>query len=376
MPDPKQTVDSIRLYLKSQSTTVSAQIVAVAADYSELCRQANFRLRRCMEFLRDGLRGEALSYANTPPPLLDFVSDLQFRELSDWERTCTTLGLARPTRVSMESASNLIEAARQLEPIEELVGKYRYLSLARAELPQRLAVVHQLIAADPHCSLWRREADELTRARVATLRLDTATAIRNGDVKAVDRLIAELDTGLVPASAELRDTLARASVALHEQAAIAFLRGLVPRVRQAIAHMSYDDGRAVFTEWGTAVKESRISVPPDLRQEIVPLARWLDEMDDLRKRERQFGKACGALKRAMDEKATLEEINPLYQTAVAFGFEMPDDVSGPYRRLTEAARRKAKAEKRKQFLITAAMVGAIVIALAGLGYVMYRFGNH
>ena len=172
MPDPKQTVESIRAFLGSQGTNVSAQLVAVAAEYAEMCRDANLRLRRCADFLRDGFRGEALAYAAARPPLLDLVSDLQFRELPDWERTCTSLNLARPGRLAVDAAANLIEASRQQEPLKELLSKHRNLALARADLPARLEVLRQLIEADPQNPCWRRDVEDLTLARLATLRAD------------------------------------------------------------------------------------------------------------------------------------------------------------------------------------------------------------
>jgi hypothetical protein len=374
MPEPKQTVESIRAFLGSKSTTVSAPLIAVAADYAQMCGDANFRLRRCADFLREGLAGEALAHAAIKPPLLDLVSDLKFRELGEWERTCAALGLARPGGLAVDAAANLIEAGRRQEPLTELLAKHRYLALARADLPTRLSVLRQLAAADPTSPCWNRQVEELTRARVANLRGDATAAIHAGDLAAVNRLLAEMNAGTIAAPADLKQMLARASETLHESAAIARLRALVPQVRIAVAARSYEECREVFAKWGAVVKESRLNVPPDLRQEILPLSQWLDEMDDLRERERKFRQACGALKQALEAHAPLEQLADLYRAAGAFDLDMPPELFTAYRRATDAFRRAARREKLKQFLITAALLGVIAAALAALGYVV--FGKH
>jgi hypothetical protein len=333
-------------------------------------------LRRCADFLREGFRGEALAYAATKPPLVNLVSDLQFRELPDWERVCTQLGLARPTRLSPETAASLIEADRQMEPLKELLAKHRYLALARAGLPARLEVLRQLIAADPQNPVWKRDADELVQARMATLRTDAMAAIRTGDAVAVDKILAELNAGMTAAPADLKDALTQASAALRESTAIAELRALLPRVREASAAMSYDPCRKVLAQWGKIVKESRLNVPADLRAEILPMARWLDESDDQRGRQREFRDACDMLRHALQNDAPLEQLTLLYRKALGFEIELPEDLLANYRRVTEIAKREANKEQRKQFMFAAALVGVIVIGLLVLGYVMIGMGKH
>ena len=121
-----------------------------------MCREANLRLRRCAEFLFEGLCGEAVDYAVTQPPVLEMVAALDFRELPDWERTCGTMGLTRPGRLAVEFARDLQEAFKQQQPLREPLAKLRYLALSRAPLPERLAVLRQLIALDPACPVWKR----------------------------------------------------------------------------------------------------------------------------------------------------------------------------------------------------------------------------
>ncbi|HET6248785.1 MAG TPA: hypothetical protein VFE47_13880 [Tepidisphaeraceae bacterium] len=377
MPDPKHTVDGIRAFLGSGNATAGAQIRNLATDYLDMCREANLRLKRCAEFLRDGLRGEAVAHARARPELLEFITGLQFSELPEWERACGSLNLPKPSRLATETAQHLVEAVRQQEPLEELLAKHRYLALARAEPSQRLAVLRQLIAADPTSPCWKRDAEELESARLAALHTDAAAAARKGDIVTVHTLLAELNAGpwVTPIPADLKEILTKASASLSEAATAARLRALLPRVRAAESALSYEECRAVFQEWGAIVKESKITVPPDLRGEILPLAHWLDEEEDRRQKEREFKAACATLTAAIEGRRPIEQLTRLYRAAVGFDLPMPERLLLAYRRVLETARQEQRREKRKQYLLAALLIGVIGVALAVLAYVMFGMGH-
>jgi hypothetical protein len=378
MADPRQTVSSIRAFLASGKATAEAQPKSIAAEYARMCTEANFRLRRCADFLREGLRGEALAHARAKPPLLELVSALHFPEAGDWERTCTAMNLPRPGRLAIDAAHYLADAARQQEPLEELLARYRYLSLARAEPAKRLEVLRQLIAADPDSQCWKRDAEELQTVRLASLRSEASAAARIGDIAQVHKLLNELNAGqwIIPIPADLQEILARESSSLAEAAAVARLRELVPHVRAALAEGSYEQGRQVFQEWGAVVRETRISVPPEYRQEILPLAQWLDEEDDRREQEKKFRAACATLMSAVQARAPVEQLTKLYRQTVGFQSAMPENISAAYHRALESARREQRAEKRKQYALAALLVGLILAAIAALVIVIMYTGGH
>lgn len=374
MADPKQTVETIRAFLRTDTVTMNSELAAVAADFAEMCRDANVRLSRCADFLHEGLRGEAIEYANTKPSLMDLTAALDFKELVEWERLCGSLGLPRASRLALDTANSLREAVKDHEPLRELLQKHRYLALARAPLADRLALVRQLIAADPANKTWKLEANELEQARLATLRNEAAAAIRAGETDSVNRLLDELNAGPwqnhVPA--ELKETLQRTSQSLNQAKAIADLKALVPRVREAYAAMSYDECQQVFSQWAKIVKGSTLQVPPELRQEIMPLARWIDEQDERRARERQFQEACGEVKMAAEAFAPADEINRLYTLLAAFEMDIPQDVASACKKALADARHEIVAEKKRQYALSAILVAAVVCALAVLTFVIYQ----
>jgi len=76
MNDAQRIVDDLRSVVHASDQTYSDQLTQLAKSYVEACGEANKRLRRCDDFLRQGLRSEAIRYAEAEPSLLDQVAIL------------------------------------------------------------------------------------------------------------------------------------------------------------------------------------------------------------------------------------------------------------------------------------------------------------
>jgi len=60
------------------------QAAKLAQDYADLCRAANRRLEQCAIMIEAGQFLQALQLAETPPPLLDLITVLSFRQAAEW----------------------------------------------------------------------------------------------------------------------------------------------------------------------------------------------------------------------------------------------------------------------------------------------------
>jgi len=59
----QRVIDEIRFQLQSSDCELTDDLRQLASSYSAACRSVNQRLRRCGEFLRLGLRSEAIQFA-------------------------------------------------------------------------------------------------------------------------------------------------------------------------------------------------------------------------------------------------------------------------------------------------------------------------
>jgi hypothetical protein len=64
------------------------QTAKLAHDYAEICRAANRRLEQCAIMIEAGQFLQALQLAETPPPLLDLITLLAFRQAAEWRAYC------------------------------------------------------------------------------------------------------------------------------------------------------------------------------------------------------------------------------------------------------------------------------------------------
>src|SRR5687767_9088108 len=110
MTDYNVVVDNIRAFLSSVDQTRTEGLADLASEYAALCREANARLRRCGDYLRRGMRTEAVHLAEAQPSLLDLVAALDFPELQEFQNTCSIYELSPPPKLLMEVAQELNEA--------------------------------------------------------------------------------------------------------------------------------------------------------------------------------------------------------------------------------------------------------------------------
>src|SRR6185437_11499623 len=101
----------------------------------------------------------------------------------------------------------------------------------------------------------------------------------------------------------------------------------------------------------------------------------LDEQEDFREGAREFRDACANLAATIRSHAPLELLTKRYREAAGFSTPIPDELSSLYRRELQFAQRQQRLEKRKQLALAASLVGAILLALAALGYMLFGPGK-
>src|SRR4029077_815572 len=144
MSNSQQTVDEIRSFLQSADQTLTDPVRQLATAYARACQEIGKRLRRCWEFLQQGLRSEAIHLAEAEPNLLDELATLDFPERKQWEEVCLSYGLASPGRLNFEAAEALNEAYADALPLDGLLRKHRLLALTRAPVAQRLSLLRRV----------------------------------------------------------------------------------------------------------------------------------------------------------------------------------------------------------------------------------------
>ena len=208
MTEIQRVVDELRFVLQREVVEQTEELAGLVRQYSAHCHDANLRLRRCDECLKQGLRSEALHLAEATPNLLDVIAVLDFAERDQLIEVVGMYFFTPPEPLLLDVASALNEAYAQHEPLQKLLESHRLLALGRSPLPQRLSVLRSLAALDEASPHWDLDVREMERARLRELEADSRSAAQRGDAAALKTLLGEVQAAdwreTVPASL-LRD---------------------------------------------------------------------------------------------------------------------------------------------------------------------------
>jgi len=192
MTTPRETTNLIKDFLTSQKDCTSGEVKGWAVSYAEYCKMANARLRRCADYLRQGLLAEAIHHAEIKPDALDLAGDLDLPQFDHWYDYCRQQQLDLPERILTSTAAELNAAYSTLQPMEELLAKQRALALARAPIRDRLQVLRALARADASNSFWEQDLEAYESRRITELLRAAREAAKSADRPRLKQIYHEL----------------------------------------------------------------------------------------------------------------------------------------------------------------------------------------
>jgi hypothetical protein len=375
MLDPQQLVDQIRAFLSGADQTRTDAIADLAAGYAAACRETNDRLRRCGDYLRQGLRSEAIHSAEGHPVLLEFVATLDMPEIDDWEQVCASYDMERPTRMMIEVAQELNEAYPEEQQIHELLVRHRLLAISRAPLQDRLAVVRELAVADPATAFWGEDQEAMERAWLPTFRSKVAAAISENDSAAIQRLATEAEPGLwrTTIPADIIAAIILANEKIKRQEGLVELQALIPPVRDALKSASYADTKKALHRWDKAVSRLKIEVPTDLGDEVAAARQWIADCDQQAAQQDEHDAACQRLWAVLSSNAGSTVLRQMYSDVTASGLSVPDELENEYRRVLKSL---DKASRRERLVIQVMVGAAVVVVVAVIGAIIWHSAVH
>jgi|GEM_PF-6693467 len=372
MNDHSSVVDDLRAFLQSSDQVVTEQISGRAARYAQLCTETNQRLRRCEEFLRKGLRAEAIQFAQTEPPLLEIFFALDFPERGHWDEVTTAYGLTVPPRLNVDAARALQQAVADAEPLSDLLRQHRLLALGRGPLVERLRVLRKLNEADPTNPLWPECVQSFEKARLRTLEAETEEAIRKKDIAAVTRLHAEVVVGrwLVKPPAGLVKRLTDAA----QEALRGKARGELTRIEKLL-NDAYSQGnleacRQYRDQWQQVVGSSGLPANDPLHEKVAPALEWIDGQEALAAADQAYQVDVHALEQGLNGILTRDQLENLMRAVQRHGRGFPPKLAEECR---DRRQRMIRAEKMRNYLVFGGAAAALLLVIA-VAVIVYRQG--
>jgi hypothetical protein len=372
----QQVVDDLRSLLQANDQTQTDLLKSLVAAYTEQCQAANQRLRRCEEYLKQGLRAEAIQFAQAEPVLLDVIAALDFPERPQLEEILLFYGISPPPKLQMATAEALNQAYTEQQPLEGFLRKHRILALARSPLEARLRVMRDIAMLDVNNPIWIEDVRTFEAARVGQLQAALTRAASRSESGRVAEIARELgDVGWFNPPPATLTQQAKQLVQQHgQQQARLELEGLVGRLQAAVAANQLEQARTLRDRFKEVVAQAGLA-PSDpvvrhAEKSLTLLERQEQRHEQQQMAELEFQTALAALEGALDEQADAEELARLYHAALNLGRKLPRPLEERYR---EAVSRAQGARQSRERIILLAIVfaGAIVL-LSILGYLFLR----
>ncbi len=365
-----KSVEAIRSFLANSDQSYNERLPELAQAYGEACEQANARLVRCAELLRQGLRSEALQAADAEPRLLDALAELDFAGRDVWIETCQLYNLPTPPELMLSAAEYLNASYAEEDPLRDLLRRHRRLALARAPLSDRIAVLGALAERDPDNPVWEEDRGRFEHERLKQIKAEASDAARAADLATLARLRTELalPSWKLPVPQSLVQGLVKAQDTLGEQAARRELPKLADALNESFAAFDVAEGRMLRDRWQTVLSKARLPHDHPVHEKVEPALHWLEERDRSDQRDREFAVAVADLESAIEEQAPKPDVERLLHAARRFDRELPPTLQ--QRSASYLAGLDLAAGRRNRLILAATVAG--LVGASGLGFVVLR----
>jgi hypothetical protein len=352
--DFQQTVDEVRFCLQSGACELTDELKEIAVKYGELCHGLNNRLRRCGEFLKQGLRAEAIQLAEEEPNLLDSIAVVDFAERREWDDVVNVYQLSKAEPLLLEVAEDLNEAYTLHRPLERLLERHRLLALFRDPVSQRLVVMRKLADLDGGSPFWDGDIRDFEKARQKEIEAEANRAAVSGDVVALYAAADELFSN------EWRERPANSVV----QSVRTFVMQMVAdQLGAAYSAGSIERARELRTRWNKLISQNRAAPPRGVAAKIEPVLKWIAAEDSKSEISQAFDKELAGFERKLATSCTSrEELERARHQLLKFGHDIPDQVSTLFHtRIGEINRASRNRQRRIAGIV---LVAATVLIIA------------
>jgi hypothetical protein len=367
MVDYTRTIDNIRSVLASAGPASKENVWAVAVEYADVCETVNERLRKCGQLLREGLRSEAIQQSEMEPNLLNLVATLDFPEVSAWTALLQVNGLAPPSPLLVDVASDLNEAYTQEQPLATLMRRHRLLALGHNPLRDRIGTLRQLARLDANNPVWQDDLRTYEQARQQEIHRATELEYQQGNLAALTELTHDVQSSdwLDPLPAALVQQVRETHARLMGEQAHAELERLEPQLNDAFSQFDVTRGRVLRERWNASEALSRLSEGDPLYERVAPALEWLDQQDRETADEAGYKTAVADLEQALDNEEGLASLERRAHGIVRYERPIPMVLE---QRLRARVASLDLDKSRRVRLIVAGVSAAVILIGSAIAY--------
>ncbi|WDI43734.1 hypothetical protein [Bremerella sp. P1] len=372
MAEYQRVIDEIRFQLQSSDCELTDELRQLASSYSAACRSVNQRLRRCGEFLRLGLRSEAIQFAEAEPNLLELVTRLDFPEREAWEELVTMYQLPRMEPLLLDMAEMLNEAYADQEPLTKLLTTHRLMALAKSPLKQRLDVVRKLADLDLQASFWDDDVREMEKARLHEIKVEANAAKSKGDHSRLKDLLVEVQDSQwrnAPPPSYVK-SISEMAGAANENWARKELEQLEAELNDAFGALDLPRAQQLRDQWDMLAPQAELAPDDPIWENSGPILDWIRDEEEQLAKQQAYEDAVGYLELALEkDRIDLPDLERLGHEVNKFNKGLPEPLATRYRNRIASLQ---FADTRRRNLIIAGVALGIILVIGSIGFLIQR----
>ncbi len=350
MTEEERLVSQIRQFLHGFSQEKNPEIEELADQFADLCNRINERLGKCVDFLNQGMRSEAVQAAEVPPPLLQLVEIVTFTEITKWRNLCNDLGMTVPPPLDMDAVDRLRTECSKEEFLSPLLQTYRRL-VHQGNLEERIAVLRRIRELDPENPVWTENLAPLEHARQETLVKQARIAIAQGDLEQVQTLYEELTDPrrVVDPPKQIVGKMAALLRRAREQQALDEGDRLALAMDKARQNQEFDTLEPLLRKWKRLEKFPDFHPSEEMIQCFARAQNWFETEKKRRTADRRFDQAVETVRNLV--RLPLPDENALRNAWIqlqATGRKPPAQLTQEVDQAWERIRRDQAARRRKR----------------------------
>jgi hypothetical protein len=347
------------------------QTAKLAQDYAEVCRAANRRLEQCAIMIEAGQFLQALQLAETPPPLLDLITLLAFRQAAEWRAYCQAHQLPW-TEPFYDKYIRLLNNAygKGIAGDHPFYRDYRRAVLENDDV-RALSILRVISRLNPTDSNTKEELkrleEKLLRVKLENLR----QVVDAGDPVNIQTALEQLEASGLPVPA---------SHPVWQQAQVARCQQMLRRAEQLREQEAWQEAEALVEEIHAFATRYNVRLPDADADIWTALEEWTTQQRAAYAAEQDYQRALSALEyevksiasqRAISASlsksmagAGLDSLTEKRREAEHFGRPLPDELVSQCQECSDWLRQQIQIASRRTRLIA---IVAVLVILGAIG---------
>jgi hypothetical protein len=356
--------------------TVGPDVEELRNAYDDHAKEINRRLRTAVQWLRDGLTGEALHFVECYPDSLAAAAALEMGpDLQHFMELCTQAGIELPVRLDDDIAAEISNAYARHREIEPLVRKHRLASLLGGAANVRMEILRQLVDKDAANALWKLELRTAAGLRIREIGAAAWEAEEHLEVATLDRLRGELSRSPLrehPSASSCDRDLAQRRQSTQRRIDESDLKILAEALHVAVGGQNVAGMRTSAEALRAIHARGLAKIDGNLLADAEAAESWLAGHDRAQQEEQDHRQACEQIESFLDQDAPWRAIEPIWNGLVAGDRPIAEHIA---RRVRVRQQEAAAARRMRSSVIVAAAVLLVASVAATIGWTINSFNR-